>query len=180
MIAPNRVPTGNRGQTSAPMDLYRTRDGWIICQVVGDPLYKRWARLMGEPQWLEDPRFKDDRARGENGAIISERMQRWCSERDTEAALDILGREMIPAAPVLSQQQALDHPQVQAMGLLEPMDYPGLPRPAPVAKAPIWLSAAPPDQRRRAPLLGEHTNRILAELGYGAGAIAELRRKGVV
>ena len=180
VIAPNRVPTGNRGQTAAPMDLYRTQDGWIICQVVGDPLYKRWARLMGEPHWLEDPRFKDDRARGENGAVISDRMQRWCAERDSEAALDILGREMIPAAPVLSQQQALDHPQVQAMGLLEPMDYPGLPRPAPVAKAPIWLSTTPPEHRRRAPLLGEHTDRILTELGYGAGAIAELKRKGVV
>lgn len=180
VIAANRVPTGNRGQTSAPMDLYRTRDGWIICQVVGQPLYKRWARLMGEPHWLDDPRFKDDLARGENATTISERMQRWCGERSTEDALDILGREMIPAAPILKPQEVLDHPQVRAMGLLESIDYPGLPRPAPVAKAPVWLSAAPADHRRRAPLLGEHTDRILSELGYDPGAIAELRRKGAV
>jgi crotonobetainyl-CoA:carnitine CoA-transferase CaiB-like acyl-CoA transferase len=180
VIAPNRVPTGNRGQTAAPVDLFRTRDGWIICQVVGEPLYRRWARLMGEPAWLEDPRFKDDLSRGEHGALISERMQRWCSERNTEEALDILGREKIPAAKVLKPQETLDHPQVQAMGFLQPLAYPGLPRPAPVAKAPVWLSATPGAIRHRAPLLGEHTERILGELGYDREEIAELRRKCVI
>ena len=77
VIEANRVPTGNRGQTAAPVDLFRTRDGWIICQVVGEPLFRRWARLMGEPHWLDDPRFKDDLARGGHGGMISERMQRW-------------------------------------------------------------------------------------------------------
>src|SRR5262245_19556160 len=48
VIKRDRVPTGNRGQTSGPVDVYRTRDGWILCQVVGNPLFARWARLMGE------------------------------------------------------------------------------------------------------------------------------------
>jgi crotonobetainyl-CoA:carnitine CoA-transferase CaiB-like acyl-CoA transferase len=180
VIAANRVPTGNRGQTAAPVDLFRTRDGWIICQVVGDPLYRRWARLMGEPHWLEDPRFGDDLGRGDNGALISERMQRWCDQHTTEAALDILGREKIPAAKVLRPQETLEDPQVRAMGFFEPLDYPGLPRPAPVAKAPVWLSATPGGIRHRAPLLGEHTEAILAELGYGAAEIAGLRARRVV
>ncbi|HYM02135.1 MAG TPA: CoA transferase [Stellaceae bacterium] len=180
VIAANRVPTGNRGQTAAPVDLYRTRDGWIICQVVGQPLYRRWARLMGEAEWLSDPRFKDDLARGENGEIISARMQAWCGLRSTEEALDILGREMIPAAPVLKPQDVLDHPQLQAMGFLQAIDYPGLPRPAPVAKAPVWLSETPGGIHRRPPLLGEHTDEILRALGYDAAAIGELRRKGVI
>lgn len=180
VIEADRVPSGNRGQTAAPVDLFRTRDGWIICQVVGEPLYRRWARLMGEPHWLGDPRFKDDLARGENGAVISERMQRWCGKRSTEEALDILGREKIPAAKVLKPQEVLDDPQVQAMGFFAPLDYPGLPRPAPVAKVPVWLTATPGGIRRRAPLLGEHTDAIMAELGYDADTIAALRRSGVV
>jgi len=174
------VPTGNRGQTAAPVDLYRMRDGWIICQVVGQPLFKRWARLMGEPHWLTDPRFKDDLARGEHGEIISARMQAWCGERRTEEALDILGREKIPAAPVLKPQEVLDHPQVRAMDLLQPMSYPGVARPAPVAKAPLWLSETPGSIRRRPPLLGEHTEAIMIDLGYGATDIAEFRRRGVI
>src|SRR6185436_49893 len=60
VIAANRVPTGNLGQTAAPADIYRTRDGWVLCQVTGHPLFIRWAKLMGEEHWLQDPRFADD------------------------------------------------------------------------------------------------------------------------
>src|SRR5262249_48609932 len=76
---PDRVPTGNRGQTAAPVDIFKTRDGWILVQVIGDPLFRRWAKLMGEDSWLKDPRFKDDISRGDNGAMVSERMARWCA-----------------------------------------------------------------------------------------------------
>jgi len=176
----DRTPTGNRGQTAAPVDIFRTRDGWILVQVVGDPLYRRWARLMGEDQWLADPRFKDDISRGDNGAAISERMSRWCGERTSAEALDILGKAMIPAGAVLKPQQALDDPHVRAMGFLQPMDYPGLPGPAPIARAPVGLSATPGSIRHRAPTLGEHTDAILAEVGYDEQAIAGLREASVI
>jgi crotonobetainyl-CoA:carnitine CoA-transferase CaiB-like acyl-CoA transferase len=180
VIDADRVPSGNRGQTAAPVDLFRTQDGWILCQVIGQPLYRRWARLMGEPHWLEDARFKDDLARGDHGEIVSERMARWCAERTTAAALDILGREKIPAAPVLKPQQTLDDPQIRAMEFLQPVEYPGLERPAPIARTPVWLSETPGGIRHRAPLLGEHTDQILQQIGYNAAAIGELRRAGVV
>jgi len=176
----DRVPTGNRGQTSGPVDLFRTRDGWIICQVVGNPLFRRWAELMGEPHWLTDPRFKDDISRGDNGEIISERMSRWCAEHTRAEALEILGKAKIPAAPVLKPQQTLDDPHIQAVKFFQPTDYPGLPRPAPIAKAPVWLSETPGSIRRRPPVLGEHTDEILTELGYDGAAIKCLREKGIV
>jgi crotonobetainyl-CoA:carnitine CoA-transferase CaiB-like acyl-CoA transferase len=180
VIEANRIPTGNRSQTSAPADLFRTRDGWIVCQVLGNPQFKKWAKLVGEEGWVSDPRFRDDLARGEHGEIISQRMSRWCAERSTAAALEALGAAAIPAAPVLTPQQALDDPHVRAMGILESVDYPGLPRPAPIAKAAVSLSATPGSIRTRPPTIGEHTDRILESLGYDAPAIAELRKKGVV
>jgi crotonobetainyl-CoA:carnitine CoA-transferase CaiB-like acyl-CoA transferase len=180
VIAANRVPTGNRGQAAAPADIFRTRDGWVLVQVIGQPLFRRWARLMGEEHWLSDARFKDDISRGENGAAVSERMSRWCAGRTTAEALDALGAAQIPAGPVLRPQQALEHPQVAATGLLQPMAFPGAPRPAPVAKVPVQLSATPGSIRQRAPLLGEHTGEILGELGYDAAAIAALRDKGAI
>ncbi|HLJ65432.1 MAG TPA: CoA transferase [Stellaceae bacterium] len=180
VIEIDRVPSGNRGQTSAPVDLFRTKDGWIICQVVGQPLFNRWADLMGEPMWRSDPRFKDDLARGDHGEIISARMRLWCAERKSADALDTLGKARIPAAPVHSPRQALEDPQIQAMGILEPTDYPGLPRKAPLAKVPVWLSGTPGTIRHRAPMLGEHTDRILGELGYDSAAIAGLRERGVI
>ena len=62
------------------------------------------------------------------------------------------------------------------MGFLQPVDYPGLPRPSPIAKTPVWLSETPGGIRHRAPLLGEHTEQILRRIGYDDAAIDELRR----
>jgi crotonobetainyl-CoA:carnitine CoA-transferase CaiB-like acyl-CoA transferase len=180
VIKTDRVPTGNRGQTSAPVDIFRTRDGWILTQVIGQPLFKRWARLMGEEHWLTDERFKDDISRGNNGAIVSERMSRWCAKHTTAEALEILGQAQIPAGPLLKPQQTLDDPHINAMEFFQPVEFPGAPRPAPIAKVPVRLSATPGAIRRRAPLLGEHTDEILADLGYDVRAIAALRDKGVI
>jgi len=180
VIAPNRVPTGNRGQTSAPVDIFRTQDGWILVQVVGNPLFARWARLMGEAHWLSDPRFKDDISRGDNGAVISERMRRWCAPLRSAEALELLAKAKIPAGPVLRPQQTLDDPHINAVGFLQPTEFPGTAKPAPIAKVPVWLSETPGSIRRRAPLLGEHTDQILTELGYDEKAIAALRAKGVI
>jgi crotonobetainyl-CoA:carnitine CoA-transferase CaiB-like acyl-CoA transferase len=176
----NRTPTGNRGQTSAPVDIFRTLDGWLLVQVVGQPLFERWARLMGEGHWFIDERFKDDISRGDHAVIISERMSRWCAERTTTEALEILGKAMIPAAPVLKPQQVLDDTHVRAMGFLQDIDYPGLSRPAPVARAAAFLSDAPGEIRHRAPTLGEHTDLILNELGFSDAEIMKFREDGIV
>src|SRR5689334_22264334 len=180
VIAPNRAPTGNRGQTSGPVDIFRTKDGWILVQVIGNPLFARWARLMGEEHWLSDPRFKDDISRGDNGAVISERMRRWAAAYSNAEALELLAKAKIPAGPVLKPQATLEDPHINAVGFLQPTEFPGAPRPAPIAKVTVWLSETPGSIRRRAPRLGEHTDQILDELGYNNSAIAALRDKGVI
>jgi crotonobetainyl-CoA:carnitine CoA-transferase CaiB-like acyl-CoA transferase len=107
-------------------------------------------------------------------------MARWCAQRDTEQVIRELGEAKIPCGPVLTPQQALDHPQTAALGLYQPVDYPGLPRPAPIASVPLRLSRTDAGIRHRAPLLGEHTEQILTELGYRREEIDTLRERRVV
>jgi crotonobetainyl-CoA:carnitine CoA-transferase CaiB-like acyl-CoA transferase len=179
-IQVNRVPTENRGQTSAPSDLFRTRDGWIIAYAIGNPMFARWATLMGEDAWLTDPRFRDDEARGNHGEIISKRMSEWTRERTTAQALAELEAAKIPAGPLYMPQQALDDAHIRRAGLLADTDFPGVPRRVPLAPTPVDLSDTPGRFRHRAPLLGEHTDAILGELGYSTADIAALRKNGVV
>jgi crotonobetainyl-CoA:carnitine CoA-transferase CaiB-like acyl-CoA transferase len=180
VTAPNRIPTGNLGIVSAPSDVYRTRDGWVMVSCVGTPMFRRWARLVDATDWLDDSRFADDAGRAQHGALVSARMATWMAARSTAEALAALESANMPAAPILSPQQALDDPHVRAARLLEDRPYPGLAQPAPLAPTPVQLSETPGRFRRPAPTLGEHTDEILAELGYATADIAALRELQVI
>lgn len=177
-----RVGTGNRVQTSAPSDVFATRDGHVLTHVVGNGLFRRWARLMGdEKRWTDDPRFASDQARGDNADEILAQMREWCATRTTAEALAALEAAGLPAGPVYSPQQALEDPQVAALGFLKPVaDYPGLPRAALVPDLPVRFSRSTAGISQRPPLLGEHTDAILRELGYDATAISALRAQGII
>lgn len=179
-IQRNRVATLNRSQTSSPADTFKTRDGWVLVQSVGGPLFKRWADLMGEDHWLTDPRFKDDISRGDNGELISARLAAWCAERTSKEVLDAMEAARLPAGPVLSPQEVLNDPHIAAKGLFQAVAYPGLDVPAPLMRTPVELSQTPGEIRRRAPTLGEHTDQIMRELGYTAAEIAELRAQRII
>ena len=179
-IKPNRVATMNRAQTSAPADTFKTKDGWVLVQSVGGPLFKRWADLMGEDHWLDDPRFKDDITRGDNGEIISKRLAEWCAERTSEEVLKAMEEVRLPAGPILSPQEVLEDPHIAAKGLFQPLEYPGLSAPAPVMRTPVELSETPGEIRSRAPTLAEHTDEIMKELGYSESDIQELKEKRII
>ena len=180
VIEANREASGNRGQTAGPSDAFACKDGWIIVQVIGQPLFERWARLMGENTWLMDERFKDDISRGNNGEIISERMRRWCAERTREEAIAELENARIPVGHVYKPAETLKDPHVNAAGFLQSVEYPGMAKPAPVSNLHVRLSKTPGTIRNRPPTLGEHTNEIMAELGYSADDIAAFRDQRVV
>src|SRR6266480_5981317 len=83
----DRTAIRNRGFNSAPGDIFRTADGWIIATVIGQPMFRRWCRMIGEDHWLADPRFADDQARADHGEIISARMSAWCATKSCAGAL---------------------------------------------------------------------------------------------
>src|SRR5262249_1234181 len=151
MLNLNRIATLNRGFTAGPSDTFKCKDGWIYAMTIGQPLFVRWCRLMGNEDLAADPRFKDDLARGDNGEALSAIMQKWCDARTVTEALEALGPNRFPAGAIYTPQQTLEDRHVQEAGFFHVMDFPGVPKPVPVLKEPVKLSRTPLTIRRRAP-----------------------------
>lgn len=176
----DRAATGNRAPQYAPSDIFRVKDGWIMTQVIGAAMFKRWARMIGRPELLDEPRFKDDATRGEHGEALSGIMSAWCAQFTREEALARLAEAKIPAGPINSPREVLADPSIRDAGAFHRVDYPGAPRPVPLVAPPITLSRTPPSVSRRPPMAGEHTDEVLAELGYTPMAIADLRARRII
>lgn len=169
---------GNTGYYTAPSDAYRTRDGWIMVPTIGDDMFRRWARLVGREEWIDDPRFQDDMTRADNAALVGEVMSQWCAARTRDEAIRELVLARIPCGPVYELDEVLADEQVRARGLLEETAYCG--QPVAVSSPAARLSRSPGNVRRPAPKLGEHTDEILSELGFTADRIAMFRGQGVI
>jgi crotonobetainyl-CoA:carnitine CoA-transferase CaiB-like acyl-CoA transferase len=175
-----RQPTGNRGQTSGPFDIFATEDGFVMASVVGDRQFARWCALVGREDLLKEKRFANDTDRGQNGGELSEIFAGWCSERSTEKVMEELIRAEIAAGPVLRPEDVLADPQVRFTGHLVDVPYPGMVNAAPIANFPVSLSETPGRIRGPAPTLGADTQDILSDLGFSDDRIDQWRAAGLI
>ncbi|MEK7829776.1 MAG: CoA transferase, partial [Acidobacteriota bacterium] len=120
-----RQQQGNTGYTAAPADCYKTTDGWVIVAVIGQPMFKRWARMVGRADLIDDARCVDDLARGNNSELINSAMDGWISTLTTAEAISQLEAARVPCGKVFALGEVFDDPQVQARGLFKFLDYPG-------------------------------------------------------
>ncbi len=176
----NRVASLNRAQTSGPSDTFKTKDGWILVQTVGGPLFERWVNLMGEKDWLEDKRFKDDLSRGENGHLISERMSEWCAERTSKEAIMELEGSRIPVGEVLKASETLKEEHILKKGSFVKLNYPTMDKEYSVVGPAVELSENPGVIKSRSPQLGEHNEEILSGLGYSQDEITQRKSESGV
>ena len=174
-----RQATGNRHPAAGPSDIVATRDGHVIVQVVGNPMFRRWCVAIGQPELVDDVRFATDDLRGANGPALSELVSQWCAQRTTAEVLAELAERNVPAGPLYSPQQALDDPHISSQ-LLESASVPGVPGPVPVAAPPFRLSDGGGVLGTESPLLGQHTDEVLQSLGYSEDDIAALRTGRIV
>lgn len=175
-----RAPTGNRSPIAGPSDVFKAKDGFFIMQVIGSGTFERWAKLVGRPELIDDPRYATDILRGHNGEELSRMMADWCRDRTISDCLDALNSANIGCGPVLSLAEVVGG----AMGLSEiyfdKVPYPGSANPVPMARPPAKL----PDEFRaemtRPPLLGENTDSVLTDYGFSQDEIAALHSAGVI
>jgi crotonobetainyl-CoA:carnitine CoA-transferase CaiB-like acyl-CoA transferase len=169
-----------RQEAATAFDLiYETADGYMTVAPLTDRHWAALARVAERPEWLEDQRFKTSALRHKNIDARLQLTQEALLERPAAEWLERLTAAGVPCAPVQTRNQLIRHPQVEGLGLVLETDHPAAGR-LRQARAAARFSRTPPEIRRGAPRLGEHTEEILADLGYSAEEIAELRKDSVI
>jgi crotonobetainyl-CoA:carnitine CoA-transferase CaiB-like acyl-CoA transferase len=107
-------------------------------------------------------------------------MMTWAGQRTTEEAMRQLEEGRVPCGKIYDLDEVFEDPQVKARELIKFVEYPDCPKPAPIPNTPVRLSETAGSVRHRAPLLGEHTNEVLLELGFRAEEITAFREAGVI
>ena len=153
--------------------IYDTADGYMTVAALTDRQWAGLARAVGHPEWLEDERFKTSALRQHNIEARLELTQQALMTRPAADWLERLTAAQVPCGPVLTRNQVIRHPQVEALGLVVETEHKRAGR-LRQARAAARFSRTPTEIRSGAPALGEHTEEILAELGYSPAEIAEL------
>ena len=163
-----------RQEAASAIDLiYETADGYITAAALTDRQWAGLAHAVERPEWLEDGRFKTSALRQKNIDARLQLIQEALMNRPTAEWLERLTAAGVPCAPVLTRNEVIRHPHVREMEIVVETEHPTagrLRQTRPAAR----FSRTPPSIRYGAPGLGEHTQQILADLGYSAAEIAEL------
>jgi crotonobetainyl-CoA:carnitine CoA-transferase CaiB-like acyl-CoA transferase len=171
---------GSRRPDAAPRGCFRCRgdDAWLAVTVEDDAQWRALAAAIGRPDLADDPGLRDLAGRQRREDEIERAIGAWADPRDADEAMRALQAAGVPAAAVRSEASLLDDPHLLAREVWQEADraYVGRHR---MASTPYRLARAPLPVRRPAPTLGQHTARVLATLGLGEAALADLAARGI-
>ena len=175
--APRRL--GNAHQNIVPYQVFQARDGHLIVAVGNDGQFAKFCQILGHPDWATDERFATNaqrvRHREELVPLIAERI----AAQPRQHWLNAMEAAKVPGGAINDLGEVFADPQVQARDMVVPMPHP-LSDGLRVVGSPIKLSATPVSYRLAPPLLGQHTDEVLGELGLNTDRIRGLREQGVV
>ena len=166
---------GNGNASSAPYNMYQTKDGrFVAISSANDGLFVRLATLMGRVDLTENPKFCKNLLRKQNVDELDQIIGAWCAQYDADTLVDMPDAAKVPAGKMQTVFDLLEDPQIAAREMLIEQEIPGLGR-FRFPGNPIKLPGTPCSTDRRAPELGEHTEKILRRCGYSSEKIAALR-----
>ncbi len=175
--APRRA--GNAHQNIVPYQVFAVADGHLILAVGNDQQFERFCAVAGCPELAADERFARNAARVRHRELLVPLLAARLATRTRADWLAALEAAKVPCGPINDLADVFADPQVRARGMTVTMPHPHTDALELVA-SPLKLSATPPVLRRPPPLLGQHTDEVLAELGVPAGERARLRGLGVI
>jgi crotonobetainyl-CoA:carnitine CoA-transferase CaiB-like acyl-CoA transferase len=159
--------------------VFETADGYITVGVVSDAEWLGLTRALEHPEWLDDPRFKTPAGRVKHADARLELTAEVIKTRTSAEWLARLDAEQVPCAPILSRTDLFTDPQIAANALIVELDHPHVGRMR-QARPAARFDGTPAELRSPAPLLGEHTDAVLTELGVSSEQLAALRTAGAV
>lgn len=170
---------GSAHPTIVPYQAFPTDDRHLMVAVGNDALWRRFAPVLGLDHLIDDPRFATNPSRVEHRDQLLPVIEATLATRGADDWAKLLAAAGVPAAPINTVDQALQHPQVLARGMVAELDHPTAGRLRAVA-SPVKLSSHPPTVRTAPPAQGEHTDAVLGQMGYGPAAIERFRATGVI
>jgi len=174
------TPLGSGHPSLSPYRNFRCKDGqWIFIAAANDRFWQRLTRALGLDWMASDPRFAVNQQRVANRKELEAMLEELIGGYDREPLLKLLEEADVPATPVNTVDQVMNDPQTIERGIVQRTVHPRLGE-IPVVGTPLKFSRMSPGVRQAAPLRGEHTDSILAECGYSATRISELREKKVI
>jgi crotonobetainyl-CoA:carnitine CoA-transferase CaiB-like acyl-CoA transferase len=165
---------GNDHPTSMPTSAYRTADGHINVAASGEGMWKRLCGAIGREDLLDRAEFKDQPARAKNRKALNEEINKALASKKSAEWIDALNKAGVPCGPIYTMDQVFADPQVQHLGVPVEVNSRSLGKFQVVNNA-VRLSRTPATMAAAAPEIGEHTDEVLGELGYGAKEVAALR-----
>lgn len=170
---------GNDHPTGTPVATYRASDGYINIAAHGETMWRRFCKALAREDWIHRPEYKSELDRTKNRDLLSPEINQVTTAKTVSEWIDILNAEGVPCGPVYSIDQVFADPQVQHLNTAVTVKHRTLGDIRLVNQA-VKLSRTPAQVATATPELGEHTEEILAELGYTANAIEALRKATVI
>ena len=142
-------------------------------------MFRSFCEAIGAKELLERPEYANAAERSENREALNAEISGYTRERPSADWIEFLNDLGLPCGPINSIDQTFADPQVRHLGIATPVEHPELGT-IEIVGQPVTLTRTPQRMRFAAPGKGEHTDAILAELGYDHGEIAELRKREVI